>query len=472
MRINHNIAALNTYRQLNGAANAQSKSMEKLSSGLRINRAGDDAAGLAISEKMRGQIRGLEMASKNSQDGISLIQTAEGALNETHDILQRMRELAVQSTNDSNNNNDRAEIQKEIDQLVEEIDRISETTEFNTKKLLDGSLGKERTATAGVVEGQANFISSSAATQVTGATGVLSSNKVGTHEITFSAGVAGEIKGTATDLDGTEKLSELGITDISGLAAGIEGSETTLTGLTLDSTVADLMSAITSQTAATATLVDGQLVVHADAASASQISFQQTTAGASSAVNKLFDVGGAATEKNSTNASATLLTVTDKYTDASGNVTSVVDRSGKDGTGNVSYNGVTFVKGSANITTATVKFNGLEAVDAKAARTDGSATLQIGANENQSMQVDVEDMSAKALGLVVNGENISVESAEDAARAITKINNAIETVSAERSKLGAFQNRLEHTINNLGTSAENLTAAESRIRDVDYALAA
>ncbi|HBE2402079.1 TPA: flagellin, partial [Escherichia coli] len=123
MIINHNIAALNTLNRLNTASNAQSKSMEKLSSGMRINRAGDDAAGLAISEKMRGQIRGLDQAARNSQDGISLIQTAEGALNETHDILQRMRELAVQGGNDTNTSDDRTQIQTELNQLMSEIDR-------------------------------------------------------------------------------------------------------------------------------------------------------------------------------------------------------------------------------------------------------------------------------------------------------------------------------------------------------------
>ena len=138
MRINHNIAALNTHRQLNSASNAQSKSMEKLSSGLRINRAGDDAAGLAISEKMRAQIRGLDQAATNAQDGISMIQTAEGALTETHEILQRMRELATQSANDTNVDIDREEIQKEMNQLTSEINRIGNTTEFNTQKLLNG----------------------------------------------------------------------------------------------------------------------------------------------------------------------------------------------------------------------------------------------------------------------------------------------------------------------------------------------
>ncbi|MGV2963372.1 flagellin Hag [Paenibacillus sp. FSL L8-0435] len=139
MIINHNIAAMNTHRQLNTNTTNTNKAIEKLSSGLRINRAGDDAAGLAISEKMRGQIRGLDMASKNAQDGISLIQTAEGALNETHSILQRVRELAVQSANDTNTNADRVELQKEVTELTAEIDRISTTTEFNTKKLLNGT---------------------------------------------------------------------------------------------------------------------------------------------------------------------------------------------------------------------------------------------------------------------------------------------------------------------------------------------
>lgn len=142
MIINHNVAALNTYRQYNVANKAMNNSMEKLSSGLRINRAGDDAAGLAISEKMRGQIRGLDQASRNAQDAISLIQTAEGALNETHSILQRMRQLAVQAANDTNTAEDRKNIQDEIDQLYQEIDRIAETTQFNTKNLLDGSMDK------------------------------------------------------------------------------------------------------------------------------------------------------------------------------------------------------------------------------------------------------------------------------------------------------------------------------------------
>ncbi|KMY43057.1 flagellin [Bacillus sp. FJAT-27916] len=154
MIINHNIASLNTQNALTKANDAQGKSMEKLSSGLRINKAGDDAACLSISEKMRGQIRGLNQASRNAQDGISMIQTAEGALNETHSILQRMRELAVQSVNDSNTNADRAELQKEVDELAKEITRISNNTEFNTTKLLDGQGAKSLTFQIGANNGQ------------------------------------------------------------------------------------------------------------------------------------------------------------------------------------------------------------------------------------------------------------------------------------------------------------------------------
>jgi flagellin len=240
--INHNIASLNTYRQLTINTTAGSKSLEKLSSGYRINRAGDDAAGLAISEKMRGQIRGLNQAERNAQDAISLIQTAEGALNETHSILQRMRELAVQSASDTNTDDDRKELQKEISQLLEEIDRISTDTEFNTMTLLNGDY-----------ESQASAL-----------------------------------------------------------------------------------------------------------------------------------------------------------------------------------------------------------------------TFQVGANSDQIVSIQLNDMSATT-GLELSTSNVNLETRTGATTAIDNIDEAITQVSSERAKLGAMQNRLEHTINNLGTTSENLTASEARIRDVDMA---
>ncbi|MCP1092722.1 flagellin [Bacillaceae bacterium OS4b] len=386
MIINHNISALNTHRQLSSATNAQSKSMEKLASGMRINRAGDDAVGLAISEKMRGQIRGLDQASRNSQDAISLIQTAEGALNETTDILQRMRELATQAATDTNTTNDRGEIQKEMDSLTSEINRIGNTTEFNTQKLLNGSKDSATVAQAAVPASPAK------AGSVT-STGTLSTNTGDTVVVdgkTFTVAAANDAAaGEFTDLD--------------GLIAAI-GADAELSAKY------------------TATKDGGQLKL----------------------------------EQKPGTESATAATIT--------------------GTGGLSVDAAETVVGSAEV-------KAKEAVEA-----GSGLQFQIGANENQSLTLEIGDMRASALKLtgigdgftakanVSNGtdstgveKGLDVSNAKNASAAITKIQTAIDTVSAERSKLGANQNRLEHTINNLGTSSENLTAAESRVRDTDMA---
>jgi len=355
MRINHNIAALNTYRQLNTATNAQTKSMEKLSSGLRINSAADDAAGLAISEKMRGQIRGLDMASKNAQDGVSLLQTAEGALNETHDILQRTRELSVQSANDTTTDDDRKEIQKEVNQLLSEVDRISTQTEFNTQSLLDGSYSG-KSFHIGANKDQSMSISISA---------------MGTANL-GTAGVA-----TASDTMTT--------LDFSTNSATVKIGNTTLeltgnyTGK-MDKFAADLTAAFKS--------TEG-------------VSFSGNGTTLSMDSTKAFDI-----------------TIED----------------GGTGTGGADA----FTNGTASVT--------------------ASGTSGVALNT-----LNVDPTSATTGGVLTQ---------TDAETAIKSFDNAIKTVSAERSKLGAYQNRLDHTINNLNASSENLTAAESRIRDVDYALAA
>lgn len=360
MRINHNIAALNTYRQLNTATGAQSKSMEKLSSGLRINRAGDDAAGLAISEKMRGQIRGLDMASKNAQDSISLIQTAEGALNETHSILQRMRELAVQSSNDTNTDSDRKELQAEIKQLNSEIDRIGNTTEFNTKKLLDGS----------------------------------------------AKGVTEEVKGSAK------------VNNNSGMQFA-----------------ADELKALNSE---------------AEAGSTVNGAYQIVRTGDTGDLANDFKFVGPDGQEGATGftIAADSITVSKDLTGAAADSALTVDIS-KMKVGE----SVTFVFGKKE--------------DASSDLGDSIMT-QIGANAGQTSFISISDMRAEALGV----KDIDISSKFGAQTAIETVNNAIEKVSSQRSALGAQQNRLEHTINNLNTSSENLTAAESRVRDVDYALAA
>ncbi|MGG0031175.1 flagellin [Priestia megaterium] len=382
MRINHNITALNTYGKLNSANNAQAKSMEKLSSGLRINSAADDAAGLAISEKMRGQIRGLDQAGKNAQDSISMIQTAEGALGETTNILQRMRELAVQAGNDSNTESDRGEIQKEMNQLTSEVNRIGNTTEFNSQKLLNGTGGTVKAGTT----------TPAAEAKVTGTAVTLPQDFSATNlEFTVDIGSTSKTVTLNKNYDGTTN-------DMDTLASDLG------TALGSDVTVANN---------------NGKLEITA-ANTTDSIKINAAT------------------------------------------------------TGNLSDIGL-----SAGTTTST------------AAATTGAKsefTSQIGANANQTMTLEFSDMRAAALGIVGTDDNftkdktvndgangtanenaLDVSTAAKAGNAVTVLQNAIDKVSGERSKLGAYQNRLDHTINNLSTSSENLTAAESRIRDVDMA---
>ena len=360
MRINHNIASMNTHRQLTGNTASTSKSLEKLSSGLRINRAGDDAAGLAISEKMRGQIRGLDQASRNASDTISLIQTAEGALNESHSILQRMRELAVQSANDTNTDSDRKELQSEVKQLVTELDRIGNTTEFNTKKLLDGSAK----GVAEAIKGSASYNNNSAV------------SIDATAFATFNTAA-----GTSSVANGAYMLVRTGDSTAAGFdisdykVIGPDGKET-ITAITFSNTSISFTTAIMSTET---TLAVGN-----------------------------FDAGMKVGES------------------------------------------ITFVFGKA---------------EAASSNLANSIMTQIGANAGQTAFVSMGDMRAEAIGV----KSIDISSKFGAATAIETVNNALSKVSSQRSSLGAIQNRLEHTINNLGTASENLTASESRVRDVDMA---
>lgn len=428
MRINHNIASLNTYRQLT-ANNANSqKSIEKLSSGLRINRAGDDAAGLAISEKMRGQIRGLDQASRNSQDGISLIQTAEGALNETHSILQRMRELSVQSANDTNTADDRKEIQKEIEQLKAEINRVSETTEFNTQKLLNGSLGaKGNSANTAFID-------------IVSVTGL----KTGTYNATVDTAA------TQTTYAGAASATDAGVLAAQGDALVINGVSIDTSAVT---TVAGLRTLVDSYSDRTGVTTTGGITT-SEALELTAIEYGSTA--------KIDLSGSDATWL----ASATLGNVGVQSAAVAGDDAIVTFRNPDSISQTVTGVGQTVVYQSA-------EFSATATLDASATTfsvTSAGATLQIGANKDQSMLVDMNEMSTLTLGdtgsLV---KDINVQTQAGGNNAIKTIDTALSQVSAERSKLGAFQNRLEHTINNLGTSSENLTAAESRVRDVDMA---
>lgn len=427
MIINHNISALNTHRQLNANNNAVSGSLEKLSSGLKINRAGDDAAGLAISEKMRGQIRGLEMATKNAQDGISLIQTAEGALNETHSILQRMRELAVQSSNDTNTDADRKEIQKEVDQLSQELSRISETTEFNTQNLLGGKFSG--TFHIGANEGQ--NISLSIEDMSAKALGVAGDAKADYKlDVSITAGVKGADNtgdgGAAVSFD-AGKYSIVEIADYAGtdLAdADVEGTASSVTHVLVDSTG----EAVGSST-------DG-LQFHATG---------------DATVGKTGD-GEDGTRAHFTVASG----ATEVEIPATGDATVTYSAALADT--------ADLAPGKYTVAGSSGDFELLDGKDNVVAKsTDGQNWTIDG-----TTAITTETLAAGA-ELTIGASGIDVSSQEKADKAISTIQTALDSVSAERSKLGAYQNRLEHTINNLGASAENLTAAESRIRDVDMA---
>jgi flagellin len=325
LRINQNISALIANRNLAGSTTGVSKSLEKLSSGLRINRAADDAAGLGISEKIRAQVKGLGQAQRNAQDGISLIQTTEGALQETSGILIRMRELAVQAANGSITSSDRQNIMAEIEQLIDEVDRIAETTQFNSMNLISG------TAVAATITGSA--------------TGV-----------------------TATVSSGDDVVSGA----YSLIATGAGNSFTY------------------------------------------ELSFE----------------GSVIASASSTVASAV-----------------------------VTHNGLVFTMASNT--------NGTGAFTATAASaTTQSFSFHIGANANQTTAFDVNPMDATSLGI----DLVDVSDVTGANTAIGLIDAGIASVSSQRSTLGAAQNRLEYTINNLSVASENLSASESRIRDVDMAL--
>ena len=368
MRIQHNIMAMNAYRNYNNNTSALSKNLEKLSSGYKINRAGDDAAGLAISEKMRAQITGLKAASKNVKDGVSLVKTAEGALQEVHDMLNRMDSLATQSANGTYDNEvDRLNLQKEVNALRSEIDRIADSSNFNGKALLNGDLD------------------GSATTKFSGAAG---NNKAGV-DATIKAQGKVTIGGQEVDLS-----FALAAGDTDAKAEITAAGKVTITLKKTESyTASDIQNLIKNATVTAVNDADEQKAVKAALAN---------------------------------------VTVTGKGVTGTTGDTDLADKTGN-----------------------------------RTAPTGAALQLQIGdtADKYNQMSVNVGDMHSKALGI----EDLTVADQDGAAAAIQKIKDAINTVSSTRGDLGAIQNRLEHTQNNLSVMTENIQDAESTIRDTDVA---
>ena len=436
MVVQHNMQAANANRMLNVTTSAQSKSTEKLSSGYKINRAADDAAGLTISEKMRKQIKGLDRASTNAEDGVSAVQTAEGALTEVHSMLQRMNELATQSANGTNSNTDRKAIQDEIDQLTTEIDRVSETTKFNETYLLKGD-GAEK----------AHKVNAHDA----GLDGVTLTDKGNTVDVTLKTLNAGDkvsiagknytIGSTAAEIQkemtaGTKKSYTINGTTYqvdendnvyaSDGKTKVTKAELTGTGIG-DATLTELKSIVTG--GSTVTIGTKTYTAMTDAAGAADgIDDNDSTV---ITAGKAYQLQTAEIVKASSIGADTAATTAT----------------------NATHNAATT---TFNLTKGTVSYK-----DAL------SFNLHVGADADMTNKITVNIDSMNSAGLGVKG--IKADTEQDATYAIDAIADAISTVSSQRSSLGAVQNRLEHTINNLDNVVENTTSAESRIRDTDMA---
>ena len=481
MRIQHNIAALNSYRNLTGNNNAVSKNLEKLSSGYRINRAGDDAAGLAISEKMRAQITGLNTAQKNAQDGVSLVQTAEGALTEVHSMLNRMVELADQSANGTYDNAvDRANLQKEITSLKSEIDRIADSTNFNGINLLDGSLATGKlpdfTGLEGLTPTKVAAIGNKTELAALGAqTGTVTKDAEFSLTLNYTDSTGATKSKTITltakddqtlvDANGNEYTlvtkNNATADELGKAFAGAIAADSELGGqFTVDNKTGAL--AFTSKSTGT----DGAKVLSVEsdlAGTTGVVNVAKQTAGANEKVtynfatmksNQVFTVNGQ---------KFVFATAGEKF-DSDVNVLQVQnqDQVSADEAGQM----VAMIQNKLGLSDDMVSAKGTS-ITFSASAGNGGLTLQIGdtsANFNQ-MTVSVGDMHGAALGIA----DIDISTQAGAKAAVDKIKSAINSVSSTRGDLGAIQNRLEHTINNLSVTAENMTAAESRIRDVDMA---
>lgn len=523
MVVQHNLNAINANNKMNINVSGTKKATEKLSSGYQINRAGDNAAGLAISEKMRSQIRGLSQATKNANDGISLIQTAEGGLNETHSILQRMRELAVQSANGTyQDDTDREAIQLEVDALKSEIDRIASSTEYNGMKLLDGSLGGTTTGTTDF--GARYGVLISANTVVDGANNKLKEN-LSLEGATLTSSVNGvtvTLTDTASGVGGENaQWDAAGTTLTINLKAGQSYSQSQINDLIKNATMAKADAAGTPQAS---TPADVELKLKSGVFTFQKAETFKTSAGvrAASDDTDLVEYLINGTDQNDGYAD-TIKFTSNNYGEDTRKLKIATDvAAGKEWVATTTANneGTGIKDGEFTLHLATgveyteediqnlLKQAGLDytvtLTDSKTpdgdksfyaqkvvAEADATAieigkttagaglgsdkltgtgkglTFQIGANgvEDQRVTLSVGDMSSTSIG--VGGADVSTQDAAN--KAIDMVDSAVKTVSMQRAGLGALQNRLEYTVNNLTTTNENLTAAESQIRDTDMA---
>ena len=439
MVVQHNLNALNAYNKLNTNVSGLKKSSEKLSSGYRINRAGDDAAGLAISEKMRSQIRGLGQAKRNAQDGISMIQTYEGAAQETHSILQRMKELASESANGTyDNTTDRDAIQLEFDQLNDELNQIADT-DFNGRVALNGGTMADGTIVNN--NGQVATHPSITYTQNADPAGTL----------TYSGRVAGSLDAGA---NGTINVDGVNLK----VKAGALDGKTTIGGTVYSASLKVAAGKVTGKITAVT-----NYAINKDTTSVTINGKKYTVANNGKAVTLYDDKGAAVTKIDGADVTITdtSIKMTQVYeADANGNVTNL----GKANVGQIDFNnGVStpnsYQHGSANLTYA-------DSITLQVARSKDAVDFNFSyvTSGIGGLKADL-DISARGLGT----DQLSLATQEDANAAIDKIDNAINKTSMVRATFGSIQNRMEHKIENLTTTNENLTDAESTIRDTDMA---
>jgi flagellin len=430
MVVQHNMQAMNANRMLNVTTSSQAKSTEKLSSGYRINRAADDAAGLSISEKMRKQIRGLDQASTNAEDGVSAVQTAEGALTEVHSMLQRMNELAVQAANGTNSVSDRDAIQAEIEQLTTEIDRVAQTTKFNETYLLKGSNG----STTEYIEGHDAGLDY--LTFVDG-------EDVATLKMDLTAGKSVTVAGQVYNVIRSDHKDGLGTVQkaVAQGAATVIINGTTYIGTTSTATNELIYDAGTGSTYLAAELA------------------AKIQDGASVTIDG--DTYIARDYNNTLNREASDIAVQIQKALVQANNIGVTETAYNSSIKSTSHTG------DGNDQKTIYKFE----VNKGQKEVDNALTfnLHVGADADMSNKITVNIDTMNAAGLGIKDLNVSDDSGVAATYAIDVIANAITTVSAQRSALGAVQNRLEHTISNLDNVVENTTSAESRIRDTDMA---
>ena len=443
MVVQHNLSAMNANRMLGINQKTLAGSTEKLSSGYAINRAADNAAGLSISEKMRKQIRGLDQASANAEDGISTVQTAEGALSEVTDMLQRMNELAVQSANGTNSENDRNYIQDEIDQLVTEIDRVASTTKFNETYLLKGDKS--------AAQGYSYSYKKWAAASKTGATAKFNDDAATSLHI---ADLTTKTDTGVTEAEQNELVKTLrdqGVTvSVTKDSAGTEKRT-----LTLNGTAGDTFKVVTSATANKFEIQNaaGKVVAEIEVTGGT-LGDKAVMAAHTVSASKMDNEVASYYDKDGNAISANAL---ENYVsvDSTGNVrvnadaAQVYDAVGKKTTIDVSNNGVI-----ANQKDKTADLN---------------LSFQVGADTSSSNKISINIGAMSAKGLGINGLKVDGADSKNADNAVNVIAEALQKVSTQRSALGAVQNRLEHTIKNLDNIAENTTSAESAIRDTDMA---